>query len=218
MRKQFDIIVYPVEDIEPPIQDAALGWFASKEINDALSKTSAEWIIIAHRDVKITKEILDQIAEACLEFPAIDCFTFSQDNQQPLSYVAGPSPYLMVATRRIMQRTGAFDLELGLASRFIDIGLRMYHAGGQTFAIPLSLSSHNNEGPLKETLTLDPRDMVQVLYKNLGIGTALSYLKKHPKAIFSFLKNFRSCHQKRKKATSLSKFSKERLQEIYKTF
>lgn len=218
MRKQFDIVVYPTKEIEPPIEDDALGWFASKNINDALPKTSAEWIIIAHQEVKITKTLLDQIAKACLDFPAVDCFTPSEESQQPLSYVAAPSPYLMVVTRRIIQRTGAFDLELGLGSRFLDLGLRMYHAGGQTFAIPLFSVSLKKDLPSEKMLLMNPRDVVQVLYKNLGIAVAFSYLIKHPKVIFYFLKNFRACHQKRKKAISLSKVSDERLQELYKAF
>ena len=33
MRKQFDIIVYPVKEIEPPIEDPALEWFPSLNVN-----------------------------------------------------------------------------------------------------------------------------------------------------------------------------------------
>lgn len=246
MRKQFDIIVYPTEEIEPPILDPALEWFASNNINDTFPKTTAEWILILHKDIGISSVHLNEIAKACLDLPMIDCFapslslstndspfssgflidkkkgpiTIEKVKSCPFEYVAAPSPYLMVVSRRIIQRTGAFDLDLSPVLRFIDIGLRMYHAGGEVFAIPLSPVTLNSSTDVNSFLSIKKNEYALTLFKNLGLNASLLYLKNNfsIKAIFSFFKNLRSYHHKRKKAISLSKFSEERLQKIYQTF
>ncbi|HOG69612.1 MAG TPA: hypothetical protein PK366_09545, partial [Fibrobacteraceae bacterium] len=195
MRKQFDIIVYPVKEIEPPIEDPALEWFPSLNVNEALPNTTAEWIIIIHHDINISREHLNQIAQACNDFPMIDCFapslyasssetsfasayvidilkgpvTIDLHTRDPFEYVAASSPYLMVVSRRIIQRTGAFDLDLSLAIRFIDLGLRMYHAGGKIFSIPLSPVELKNSSKTKEILSINEREWSLCLFKNMGI-------------------------------------------------
>lgn len=246
MRKQFDIIVYPVKEIEPPIKDPALEWFPSLNVNEALPNTTAEWIIIIHHDINISREHLNQIAQACNDFPMIDCFapslyasssetsfasayvidilkgpvTIDLHTRDPFEYVAASSPYLMVVSRRIIQRTGAFDLDLSLAIRFIDLGLRMYHAGGKIFSIPLSPVELKNSSKTKEILSINEREWSLCLFKNMGIKATFVYLKKNFKIsiLVHFLRKMKSFYHKRKKATLLSKFSDEYLQKFYQAF
>ena len=246
MRKQFDIIVYPVKEIEPSIEDLALEWFASENINETLPKTTAEWIIIIHQDIRITKEHLHEIGQACLDFPMIDCFAptlFSSSNHSsfasaytidknkgpiiwnelknsPYEYVAGSSPYLMVVSRRIIQRTGAFDLDLSLAIRFIDVGLRIYHAGGSIFSLPLFPIELKESSKPEDILKIKEYESALCIFKIMGIKAAFDYLKNNFRIslLFHFLTKMKSFYHKRKKAILLSKFSNERLQKIYQSF
>ena len=246
MRKQFDIIVYPVKEIEPSIEDPAIEWFASENINETLPKTNAEWIILIHQDIRITKEHLHEIGQACLNFPMIDCFaptlvsssnhssfasayvidinkgpiTWNKLKSSPYEYVAGSSPYLMVVSRRIIQRTGAFDLDLSLAIRFIDLGLRIYHAGGSIFSIPLSPIELKESSKPEDILKIKEYESALCIFKNMGIKAAFDYLKNNFRIslLFHFLTKMKSFYHKRKKAILLSKFSNERLQKIYQSF
>ena len=58
------------------------------------------------------------------------------DENSPMRYVAAPHPHLAVFSRRIIQRTGGFDMTLPSNARLADYTLRMMHAGGKMFSVP----------------------------------------------------------------------------------
>ncbi|NLO22730.1 MAG: hypothetical protein GX116_00095 [Fibrobacter sp.] len=240
MKKQFDIIVYPTSTLENTIQDPALEYFPSLSINDSLHFTTAEWIIILHHDLHkhFSVNHLNEIANVCLEFPMIDCFSpileFLDTKLSPYlldyskgvtpqnkvegalyDYVAAPHPYLTIVSRRIVQRTGALDLSFPLNLQFLDWGLRMYHAQGKVFSFPLqnfSMQSSFNTDVLSHH-----KELALVLHKNLGFKKAIDFMKKNFSwlSLFYFIKNYRTIRKKRRKATLLSPLRDADLEKLY---
>jgi hypothetical protein len=239
LRKQFDIIVYPSKEGAPEVEDPALEWFFVENINEALYQGDAEWIIIAHQNTRITVDLLNSIADATLEFSQVDAFApwiqDAEDSTQiitsgfllsktkgalpeflgeykppSLRFVASPSPYLAVFSRRILMRIGGFDENLRSELRFLDMGLRLYHAGGSLCSLPRTLAK------AKRIEAVVPRnkyrqELAAVLYKDLDFSFLLPYLWRHPSTIPFLFLNKKNLDIKSLKATELSKFS-ERMQ------
>ena len=66
------------------------------------------------------------------------------DENAPMRYVAAPPPYLAIFSRRIIQRTGGFDMTLPANARLADFTLRMMHAGGKMFSVPYLVAQAEN--------------------------------------------------------------------------
>ena len=137
------------------------------------------------------------------------------EEDSPLRYVAGPRPEIAVFSRRIIQRTGAFDPSIPIPAQILDYALRMLHAGGRCFSvpylvaelqgIPLDFSSEN-----RECLP----HIAYALSKSLGIKTA-RFVAMHPSVMASLWKKRKSLQEKRDKAILLSKLTPETLKELY---
>ena len=232
-------------DQQPPFTDPALGWFFTNDFNDKLNESDAEWIVFANRSVKINREFLNSLAENISAFPMVDAFaprlryTLAEsdgkkfvkfaggfrlhkskgiepiEEDTPLRYVASPRPEIAVFSRRIVQRTGAFDASLPVPAQILDYALRMLHAGGRCFSVPylvaelqglpMDFSSEN-----RETLP----HIAYALSKALGIKAA-RFVATHPSVVTTLLKNRKSLQEKRDKATLLSKLVPNTLQELY---
>jgi hypothetical protein len=129
--------------------------------------------------------------------------------------VASPRPEIAVFSRRIVQRTGAFDASLPIPAQILDYALRMHHAGGKCFfvpylvaglqGIPMDFSSENRE--------YLPH-IAYALSKSFGIKTTRFALN-HPSVIAHLWKNRKGLREKRDKAILLSKLAPETLQELY---
>ena len=233
------------ESHRPPFTDAALGWFFTNNFNDKLNESDAEWIVFANRSVKIDREFLNSLAETISGFPMVDAFaprlrytaTESGDkmtarfagglklhktkgiepigDDAPLRYVASPRPEIAVFSRRIVQRTGAFDTNLPIPTQILDYALRMLHAGGRCFSVPylvaelqglpMDFSSENREAL---------PHIAYALSKSLGIKTA-RFVATHPSVVASLWKKRKSLQEKRDKAILLSKLAPETLKELY---
>ena len=68
------------------------------------------------------------------------------DENAPMRYVAAPHPYLGIYSRRIIQRTGGFDITLPPTARLADFTLRMMHAGGKMFSVPYLVAQIKDDG------------------------------------------------------------------------
>ena len=249
--RQFDVFVWdePQEhsnaDRNPTFTDPALGWFFTDNFNDRLNESDAEWIVFAHRSVKIDREFLNSLAENISAFPMVDAFaprlrySFAEsdgkkfakfiggfrlhkskgvepiEEDAPLRYVASPRPEIAAFSRRIVQRTGAFDTSLPVPAQILDYALRMLHAGGRCFSVPylvaelqgvpIEFSSENRE--------VLPH-IAYALSKSLGIKTA-RFVVTHPSAVGTLWKKRKSLQEKRDKATLLSKLVPDVLKELY---
>ena len=227
---------------QPPFTDPALGWFFTDNFNDKLNESDAEWIVFANRSVKINREFLNSLAENISAFPMVDAFAprlrYTESDKKsakfiggfklhkakgiepieedaPLRYVASPRPELAVFSRRIVQRTGAFDTSLPMPAQILDYALRMLHAGGRCFSVPylvaelqglpMNFSSENREAL---------PHIASALAKSLGIKAA-RFVATHPSVIVSLWKNRKSLQEKRDKATLLSKLVPDVLKELY---
>lgn len=234
-----------ITEPQPPFTDPALGWFFTDNFNERLNESDAEWIVFASSAVTIDREFLNSLAENISAFPMVDAFAprlryaSIEDGHKksskfvggfklhkskgiepiegdaPLRYVASPRPEIAVFSRRIVQRTGAFDASLPIPAQILDYALRMYHAGGMYFSvpylvaelkgIPMDFSSEN-----RESLP----HIAYALSKSLGIKTA-RFVATHPSVIASLWKNRKSLQEKRDKAILLSKLAPETLKELY---
>ena len=232
-------------DQQPTFTDPALGWFFTNDFNDKLNESDAEWIVFANRSVKIDREFLNSLAENISAVPMVDAFaprlrytlTESDDKEStkfvggfklhkskgiepieedaPLRYVASPRPEIAVFSRRIVQRTGAFDTSLPVPAQILDYALRMLHAGGRCFSVPylvaelqglpMDFSSEN-----RETLP----HIAYALSKSLGIK-ASRFILAHPPVVGPLWKKRKRLQEKRDKATLLSKLVPEVLKELY---
>ena len=228
-----------------PFTDPALGWFFTNNFNDKLNESDAEWIVFASSSVKIDREFLNSLAENISAFPMVDAFaprlryTATEiegkmstkftggfklhkskgiepiEEDAPLRYVACPRPEIAVFSRRIVQRTGAFDTSLPVPAQILDYALRMLHAGGRCFSVPylvaelqgqpIDFSSENRE---------ELPHIAYALSKSLGIK-AVRFVVTHPSVISSLWKKRKSLQEKRDKATLLSKLVPNTLKELY---
>lgn len=147
-----------------------------------------------------------------------------------IRYAAGPSPRLAAFSRRIVQRTGAFDESLPIESQLLDYSLRMLHAGGKMFYVPYLVANENTEfangssckncntsvqnsnGISNKKYT---KDLIPVLYKSLGFFKILPLILRRPCTIMPILKNRKELGAKRDKATVLTKLQENFLKELY---
>lgn len=234
-----------ITETKPSFTDPALGWFFTDNFNERLNESDAEWIVFASSAVTIDREFLNSLAENISAFPMVDAFaprlryTSIEDGDKksakfvggfklhkskgietieedaPLRYVACPRPEVAVFSRRIVQRTGAFDASLPIPAQILDYALRMHHAGGMCFSIPylvaelqgipMDFSSENRE--------YLPH-IAYALSKSFGIKTA-RFVATHPSVIAHLWKNRKGLREKRDKAILLSKLAPETLQELY---
>ena len=146
---------------QPPFTDPELGWFFTNDWNKHLNEIEGEWVVFAHPSIKIDRSFLNNVAEVTDSFPMVDAFAprirtdkrkflsgytlrtaakgsgfIEIDENAPMRYVAAPHPYLGIYSRRIIQRTGGFDMTLPPTARLADFTLRMMHAGGKMFSVP----------------------------------------------------------------------------------
>ena len=246
--RQFDVFVFEQEGPqfthwEPPFKDPALGWFHDSDWNRLLQEIEAEWVIFTHPAVKIDRDFLNDLAQVTDGFPMVDAFAprlrtaghfyggtllnankgFIQIKEEsPMRFVAAPHPFIGVFSRRIIQRTGIFDLELPPELCLLDYSLRMAHAGGKMFSVPylvaqLQASNDPNfEQILNSQFLSTPSRTIpqwQIIYKNLPLQNLLGFTLRHPSAIPQFLRT-NKLKIKQDKATSLSKLTAEYLKEI----
>lgn len=253
--RQFDVFVFdePGEDFDrwaPPFTDPALGWFHTNRWNGDLERLEAEWIVFAHPSIKIDRDFLNELAIETDSFPMVDAFAprvkardhffgglavdgsrgFSPiGEEEELRYVAAPIPLIGVFSRRIIQRTGLFDLTLPKEFRLMDYSLRMAHAGGKMFSVPY-LVAHANENDLGEA-TGTSNDLFKVidgeflkakssvhplwnvLYTTLPASNLMKFTACHPTTVLDFFKT-RELKIKRDKATALSKLTEKHLRDI----
>lgn len=232
-------------DQQPPFTDPALGWFFTNDFNDKLNESDAEWIVFANRSVKINREFLNSLAENISAFPMVDAFaprlryTLAEsdgkkfvkfaggfrlhkskgiepiEEDTPLRYVASPRPEIAVFSRRIVQRTGAFDTSLPVPAQILDYALRMLHAGGRCFSVPYLVAELQG---LPMDFSSENREVLPhiayALSKSLGIKVA-RFILAHPSLVATLWKNRKSLQEKRDKATLLSKLVPEVLKELY---
>ena len=145
-----------------------------------------------------------------------------------IRYAAGPSPRLAAFSRRIVQRTGAFDESLPIECQLLDYSLRMLHAGGKMFYVPYLVANeitafansnnHCDAGkPEVKGLSKNncAKNLIPVLYKSLGFGKVLPLILRKPSTIMPILKNRKELGAKRDKATVLSKLKENFLKELY---
>ncbi|MDR1760459.1 MAG: hypothetical protein LBR60_08050 [Fibrobacter sp.] len=240
MKPQFSVIVYPKLPEPVLVEDKALEWFDGGDLNGALSRCEGEWVIIAHESCIFSRDLLHRTAALIDEFRHADAFapwaehngaviassavlnlpygiSFEKDFHAgeftPMRYAAGTSPLFSVISRRILQRTGSFDPLLKTGIRFLDFGLRLYHAGGIIFSAPPLRVQVKEMLPAAETDLLE-KELAYTLLKNLDGKNAFPYLRKHLHTLPFLLKNFRSLRRKQRNATSLSKMNAELLKQI----
>ncbi len=232
-------------DRQSPFTDQALGWFFTNNFNDKLNESDAEWIVFAYRSVKIDREFLNNLAENISAFPMVDAFaprlryTIEEsegkksakfiggfklhkskgiepiEEDAPLRYVASPRPEIAVFSRRIVQRTGAFDTSLSIPAQILDYALRMLHAGGRCFSVPYLVAEL--QGHLMDFSSENKEALPHIgcaLSKSLGIKTAW-FILAHPDLVATLWKNRKSLQEKRDKATLLSKLVPDVLKELY---
>lgn len=144
-----------------------------------------------------------------------------------IRYAAGPSPRLAAFSRRIVQRTGAFDESLPIESQLLDYSLRMLHAGGKMFYVPylvaneITAFANNNRSNAKKSNVKGlsniscAKNLIPVLYKSLGFGKVLPLILRKPSTIMPILKNRKELGAKRDKATVLTKLKENFLKELY---
>ena len=235
--RQFDVFVFENEGPQfdqwkPSFEDPALGWFHDSDWNRPLQGLEAEWIIFTHPSVNIERDFLNNLAQVTDSFPMVDAFAprlkqaghffggqlvnttkgFSPISEEsPMRFVAAPHPLIGIFSRRIIQRTGIFDLDLPPQLRLLDYALRMAHAGGKMFSVPYLVTTA--KGNVENDLCKDTVAMWQIIYKNLPILNLLAYSLRHPTTIFQFF-NTNKLKIKQEKATSLSKLTAEYLKEI----
>lgn len=235
--RQFDVFVFENEGPQfnqwkPSFEDPALGWFHDSDWNRPLQELEAEWIIFTHPSVNIDRDFLNNLAQVTDSFPMVDAFAprlkqaehffggllvntakgFSPISEEsPMRFVAAPHPFIGVFSRRIIQRTGIFDLDLPPRLRLLDYTLRMAHAGGKMFSVPYLVTTFkgNAETDLRQYAVAQ----WQIIYKNLPILNLLVYTLRHPTTFLQFFST-NKLKIKQDKATSLSKLTAEYLKEI----
>jgi len=250
--RQFDVFVFdePGDDFnrwEPTFTDPALGWFHTSRWNGDLEKLEAEWIVFAHPSIRIDRDFLNELAQETDSFPMVDAFAprvkidghfygglavdgslgFSPIGEnEELRYVAAPVPLIGVYSRRIIQRTGLFDLTLPKEFRLMDYSLRMVHAGGKMFSVPYLVAQANLEESIKDKSCLNKivngeflkessstRPLWNIIYTTLPASNLMKFTLRHPNSATGFF-HTKELKIKRDKATSLSKMTEKYLNSI----
>ena len=237
---------------QPPFTDQELGWFFTNEWNKHLDEIEGEWVVFAQSCIKIDRDFLNNVADVTDSFPMVDAFAprvrtidkkfwggyilrspikgsgfIEIDENAPMRYVAAPRNEIAIFSRRIIQRTGGFDMTLPSSARLADYTLRMMHAGGKMFSVPYLVAQVDNslfenamskqQGRMREPqprITQDIKSAAIILSKAFGIEASLPFALHHPSVIPTLLRNRKERKEKRKAATLLSKFTKEFLAEI----
>ena len=237
--RQFDVFVLDdTSDFDswiPQFEDPSLGWFHVKNWNDELEKLDAEWIVFAHRSIRIDRDFLNNLAQVIDGYPMVDAFAprlklegkfiggMVLDNSEGFSpigeneqmrFVASPIPLIGVFSRRIIQRTGLFDKDMPAELQLADYSLRMYHAGGKMFSVPYLVAETATEISLNSRLKNLTRDIWNLIYKCLPPANLICYTLWHPTTIGKWFQRKKILKFKCEKATALSKLSKKTLQEI----
>lgn len=240
---QFDVFVFdePGESFDrwvPPFTDPALGWIHTNRWNGDLEKLEAEWIVFAHPSIQIDREFLNELAIETDSFSMVDAFAprvkiddhfygglaidsprgFSQIGEnEELRYVAAPVPLIGVFSRRIIQRTGFFDLTLPKEFRLLDYSLRMTHAGGKMFSVPYLVVRGNENSDLIDGKFLRDSNSIKplwnIIYATLPAKNLVQFTLRHPTTFLNFF-NSKELKLKRDKATALSKLSEKHLKDI----
>lgn len=253
--RQFDVFVFDElgEDFDrwtPPFTDPALGWFHTHRWNGDLEKLEAEWIVFTHPAIKIDRDFLNELAIETDCFNAVDAFAprvkfgdhfyggltidgsrgFSPIGEnEELRFVAAPIPLIGVYSRRIIQRTGFFDLTLPKEFRLLDYTLRMAHAGGKMFSVPYLVAGVNKildkenavqdsdlykyiSGEfLKENQSVQP--LWNTIYTSLPLSHLFKFTLRHPSTFAKFFST-KELKIKRNKATDLSKLTPKFFSDI----
>lgn len=237
--RQFDVFVLddtPEFDSWTPLfEDPALGWFHVKNWNERLEELDAEWIVFAHRSIKIDRDFLNNLAQVIEGYPMVDAFAprlnlngkfmgayvldnaagfKAIDENAAMRFVAAPIPVIGVFSRRIIQRTGLFDKDLPAALQLADYTLRMYHAGGKMFCVPYLVAEPATEIKFNYTFKDLVKPTWDVIYKCLPPMNLISYTFWHPTTIVKWFKNKKALQFKTEKATALSKLNEKTLRDI----
>lgn len=242
---------------QPPFTDDELGWFYTNDWNKHLDEIEGEWVVFTHPSIRIDRNFLNNVAEVTDGFPMVDAFAprirtdkgnflggyllkpaskgsgfIEIDENAPLRYVAAPHPFLAVFSRRIIQRTGGFDMTLPPAMRLADFTLRMMHAGGKMFSVPYLVaqaigdeaaavtgngsneSAHVHKGTNKLTGMDNLKSVAIILSKAFGFEASLPFALHHPSVIPTLLCNRKERKAKREAATLLSKLKADFLKEV----
>lgn len=244
--RQFDVLVWdsaedPTQDktpFSPPFTDDALEWFYGNDINASLATSEAEWIVFAHKSVKIDRQFLNDLAECISGFPMVDAFAprirSTKDNSfhsgfrldarkglcmldenAKMRFVAAPHLLISAYSRRIVQRTGAMDANLSKKAQAIDYALRMLHAGGKMFSLPYLVASTSES--IDDSLFNDKEslnDFAYALFKSLGLWKNRRFLLRHFGTLKALWKRRKELEEKRNKAILLSKLDKNFLDDL----
>ena len=230
--RQFDVFFYPAKPAEPLFTDKDLGWFYSENLNEDLKKSDAEWIIFAKPEVQITRNFLNDLACTISDFPYVDAFApkicfenevipsgfkLSKKNgleliskEESLKFIACPTPQILILSKRMLDRTGLFDLQFSNDFLFLDLTLRMLHAGGKLFYVPyLIVQTTENHSYL-----FSKKELAFCLYKSFGFFFILPLLLKNPSLFLHLFIVRKWLNEKREKAIALSKLDKNFLKEL----
>lgn len=244
--RQFDVFVFDdtpdFDSWTPLFEDPALGWFHTNNLNFQLNELEAEWIVFAHRSIKVDREFLNELAQVTEGFPMADAFAprvkmgerfvggFLFDGgkgfvriseNEKMRFVAAPNPLVAVFSRRIIQRTGLFDTELPLELQLADYAARMLHAGGKMFSVPYLVAEHETAN---QANTLEPafnynlqnveKSIWDIFYMCLPPTYLISYTLHHLSTLGKWFQNKKVLQIKRLKATDLSKLTDKLLKDI----
>lgn len=227
------------EKVEPPFTDPELGWFFTDDCNKHFEKIEGEWVVFTRDGITIDRDFLNNLAIVTSDFPMVDAFAprirtsdgkflggslfqkffkgsgfVSIKDNAPLSFVAAPIPQLAVFSRRIIQRTGKFDMDLPAEARLADYTLRMMHAGGKMFSAPYLVANSSMSIDELQAKVPDANSTAEVLFKSLGFAGVFSYAIRHPSVIKTLFKKRKELNAKREAAILLSKFKKPFQHEI----
>lgn len=237
--RQFDVFVWGAEEFTPPFTDSALGWFPGDDFNEGLEKSDAEWIVFAHKSINVDRQFLNDLADSIAGYPMVDAFAPRINNQTArtflsgyrldaregiamldenatMRYVATPHPLLAVFSRRIVQRTGAFDQSLCIPVQLVDYALRMLHAGGKMFSVPYLVARFNPEASVPDTASVyeNADDFALALVKAFGYWKNRKFLLHHAGTLRTLWNKRKELENKRDKAILLSKLDKKFLTDL----
>lgn len=240
-RRQFDIIVLSKEPLRPQVEDNALGWFSATDFSEILGELDAEWVVMATPGVRLDREFLNGVADACAEFPFADAIaprilsasgkTFSSgfliekkdglseefltNEKGEIRQVASLSPECGVYSSRLLKALRGFDRDFKTDIRFFDLGLRAMHLGAKLFAMPrLSASSISDASPSKLDRANRLREISRAYYKDLDLPRFFRFLIRHPGTFPAIFHGKKSLDKKSAEATELSKLTPEILQRV----
>lgn len=237
--RQFDVFVWGGEEFTPPFTDSALEWFLGNDFNAGLEKSEAEWIVFAHKSINIDRRFLNDLADTIAGYPMVDAFaprinytsarTFLSgyrldarkgldmlDENAAMRFVATPHPLLAVFSRRIVQRTGAFDQSLCIPVQLVDYAFRMLHAGGKMFSVPslVACLAPETNVPASASPNEHADDLALALVKAFGYWKNRKFLLRHASTLRTLWNKRKELEKMRDKAILLSKLDKKFLDDL----